>query len=188
MCLYTKYSWNYFFLNKPGLRAGNFSHHHRGQNVSGAHPASYPNGYQGLFPGGKAGGAWSWPLNCISCRGQRMCGAIHPLPKYAFMSWCSVKINSTGTTLPSPYSMGYATQVVPWKRILCLMKTWGSGGTAPRILNLGIRDGGEWSASRPGRFTPGVRNTGCAQRRYWRGGEKIPSLPLLGMEPRPPSP
>jgi hypothetical protein len=27
-----------------------------------------------------------------------MRGAIHPLPQYAFMAWCSVK-NSTGTTL-----------------------------------------------------------------------------------------
>jgi len=29
----------------------------------------------------------------------------------------------------------------------------GSGGIAPRILDSAI-DGGEWSASRPGRFTP----------------------------------
>jgi hypothetical protein len=28
---------------------GNFSLHHRVQNVSGAHPASLSNGYQGLF-------------------------------------------------------------------------------------------------------------------------------------------
>jgi len=33
------------------------------------------------------------------------------------------------------------------------MKTnWESGGIAPRILNSAL-DGGEWSASRPGRFT-----------------------------------
>jgi hypothetical protein len=44
------------------------------------------------------------------------------------------------------------------KLSLCLtknhvMKTyWGSGGIAPRILDLAL-DGGEWSASRPGRFT-----------------------------------
>jgi hypothetical protein len=30
--------------------AGNFSLHHHFQNGSGAHPASYPMGYQGLFP------------------------------------------------------------------------------------------------------------------------------------------
>jgi hypothetical protein len=30
----------------------------------------------------------------------------------------------------------------------------GSGGTAPSFLTSEL-DGGEWSASRPGRFTPG---------------------------------
>jgi hypothetical protein len=37
--------------------AGNFSIHHRVQNGSGAHPASYPMGTGGSFPGGKAAGA-----------------------------------------------------------------------------------------------------------------------------------
>jgi hypothetical protein len=37
--------------------AGNFSPHHRVQNGSGAHPASYPMGIWGVFPGGKAAGA-----------------------------------------------------------------------------------------------------------------------------------
>jgi hypothetical protein len=37
--------------------AGNFSLHHRGQNGSGAHPASYPMGTRGSFPGGKVAGA-----------------------------------------------------------------------------------------------------------------------------------
>jgi hypothetical protein len=37
--------------------AGNFSLHHRIQNGSGAHPASYPMGIRGSFPGGKATGA-----------------------------------------------------------------------------------------------------------------------------------
>jgi hypothetical protein len=37
---------------------GNFSLHHRVQNGSGAHPASYPMGTGGgSFPGGKAAGA-----------------------------------------------------------------------------------------------------------------------------------
>jgi hypothetical protein len=40
--------------------AGNFSVHHRVQNGSGAHPASYPMG--------------------TSCRGKRMSGAIPPFP------------------------------------------------------------------------------------------------------------
>jgi hypothetical protein len=45
--------------------AGNFSLHHRVQNGSGAHPASYPMGTRGSFPGDKAAGAWSWPLTSI---------------------------------------------------------------------------------------------------------------------------
>jgi hypothetical protein len=43
--------------------AGNFSLHHRIQNGSGAHPASYPMGTGDS--GGKAAGAWSWPLTSI---------------------------------------------------------------------------------------------------------------------------
>jgi hypothetical protein len=39
--------------------AGNFSLHHR------LHPASYPMGTRGSFPGGKAAGVWSWPLTSI---------------------------------------------------------------------------------------------------------------------------
>jgi hypothetical protein len=37
--------------------AGNFSLHHRVQSGSGAHPASYPMGSKGSFPGGRAAGA-----------------------------------------------------------------------------------------------------------------------------------
>jgi hypothetical protein len=37
--------------------AGNFSLHHRVQNSSGAHPASYPMGRRGSFPWVKAAGA-----------------------------------------------------------------------------------------------------------------------------------
>jgi hypothetical protein len=37
--------------------AGNFSLHHHVQNGSGAHPASYPMGTRGFFPGHKAVGA-----------------------------------------------------------------------------------------------------------------------------------
>jgi hypothetical protein len=45
--------------------AGNFSLHHRVQNVSAAHPASYTMGTGGSFPGDKAAGAWNWPLTSI---------------------------------------------------------------------------------------------------------------------------
>jgi hypothetical protein len=48
-----------------GLRAGNFSLHHRVQNGSGVQPAFYPMVTKGSFPGGKAAGAWSWPLTSI---------------------------------------------------------------------------------------------------------------------------
>jgi hypothetical protein len=41
--------------SRKGL--GMFSLHHRVQNGSGAHPASYPMGNMGSFPGGKAAGA-----------------------------------------------------------------------------------------------------------------------------------
>jgi hypothetical protein len=37
--------------------AGNFSLSHHVQNGSGAHPASYPMGIRGSFPGGKEPGA-----------------------------------------------------------------------------------------------------------------------------------
>jgi hypothetical protein len=37
--------------------AGNFFLHHSVQNGSGAHPASYPMGTRGSFPGGKRAGA-----------------------------------------------------------------------------------------------------------------------------------
>jgi hypothetical protein len=38
-------------------RSGNFFLHHRVQNGSGAHPAFYPMGTRGSFPGCKAAGA-----------------------------------------------------------------------------------------------------------------------------------
>jgi hypothetical protein len=38
---------------------------YRVQNGSGAHPASYPMGTRGSFPGGKAAGVRSWPLTPI---------------------------------------------------------------------------------------------------------------------------
>jgi hypothetical protein len=37
--------------------AGNFSLHHGVQDGSGIHPASYPMGIRGSFPGSKAAGA-----------------------------------------------------------------------------------------------------------------------------------
>jgi hypothetical protein len=42
---------------------------------------------------------------------------------------------------------------------------WRNGGVAPHILASAL-DGGEWSASRPGRFTPKERAPGT----HWIGG------------------
>jgi len=46
---------------------------------------------------------------------------------------------------------------------------WGSGDIAPRILT--STDGGEWSASRPGRFTPGKEPRYLSDRRL--GGPEV---------------
>jgi hypothetical protein len=69
------------------------------------------------------------------------------------------------------------------------MKTyWGSGGIAPRTIP--ALDGGEWSASRPGRLTPTEnhcyplnRRLGGPQSRSGRGGEGKKHQPLPGLEP-----
>jgi hypothetical protein len=61
--------------------AGNFSLHHRVQNGSGAHPASYPMGTRGV--------KLTTHLHLVPR--SRMCGAIPPLPQYAFMASCLVK-------------------------------------------------------------------------------------------------
>jgi hypothetical protein len=45
--------------------AGNFSLRHHVQTGSGVHPASYPMGTGSSFTGGKAAGAWNWPLTSI---------------------------------------------------------------------------------------------------------------------------
>jgi hypothetical protein len=68
-----------------GLGVGNFPLHHHIQACSGSHPASYPVGTRGSFPGGEADhlppssaevkNAWSYTST----------------PQYAFMAWCSLK-------------------------------------------------------------------------------------------------
>jgi hypothetical protein len=65
--------------------AGKFSLHHRVQNGSGAHPASYPMGTRGSFPGvkrPKREAGHSHPSNAES----RMRGALPPLFHYVFMA------------------------------------------------------------------------------------------------------
>jgi hypothetical protein len=46
--------WTIGFLVSISGGTGNFSLHHRVKNGSEAHPASYPMGNRGSFPGGKA--------------------------------------------------------------------------------------------------------------------------------------
>jgi hypothetical protein len=61
----------------------------------------------------------------------------------------------------------------------------GSGGIAPRILDLGTR-WGEWSAPRSSRFIPRYpldRRLGGPQSRSGRGGEETNSQPPPGIEP-----
>jgi hypothetical protein len=47
-----------------------------------------------------------------------------------------------------------------------MWEVWRSGGIAPRILKTSAIDGGEWSASRHGRFIPGARTADT----HWIGG------------------
>jgi hypothetical protein len=89
-------------------------------------------GSRGSFPGGKAAGVWSWQLTSIQCRGQRMSGAIPPLPRYVSMAWCSVKKKrSTGTTLLLPsyffqlYCMGAKHGLSIWGRNRVLKRICG---------------------------------------------------------------
>jgi hypothetical protein len=61
---------------------------------AGAHPASYPMGTRGSFPGGKVAEARSLPLSSILVTRLRMRGAICPLPHTH--SWRGALL-STGT-------------------------------------------------------------------------------------------
>jgi hypothetical protein len=84
--------WLGYGLDHRGSRvrfpagAGNFSFHHRVQTGSGAHPAFYPIGTGGSFPGGVKLTTY---LHLVPR--SRMRGAIPPLPQYVFMAWCLVK-------------------------------------------------------------------------------------------------
>jgi hypothetical protein len=69
----------------------NFSPHHRVQTGSGTHPASYPMGARGSFPGAKASEASKLTTHLHLVPRSRMRGAITPLPQQAFMALCSVK-------------------------------------------------------------------------------------------------
>jgi hypothetical protein len=83
--------------------AENFSLHHRVQNGSGAHPASYPVGIRGCFPGVKRPGREADHSPPSTAEVKNECRYTFT-PQYVFMVWCSVKKESTGTTLPLPLS------------------------------------------------------------------------------------
>jgi hypothetical protein len=57
------------------------------------------------------------------------------------------------------------------------MKAYGSGGIAPPFLTSAL-DGGEWLASRPGRFTAAER----APVTHWIGGRVGPRAGLDAVE------
>jgi hypothetical protein len=79
------------YLDLRGRKYGNFSLHHRVQNNSGAHPASYPMGTRGSFPGVKRPGREADHSPPSTAEVKKMSGAIPPLPQYAFVAWFSVK-------------------------------------------------------------------------------------------------
>jgi hypothetical protein len=67
---------------------------------------------------------------------------------------------------------------------------WRSGGIAHTHSLISALDGGEWSASLPGRFTPKERalypldrRLGGFQSLSGRGGDEKNSQPLPGIEP-----
>jgi hypothetical protein len=69
---------------------------------SGAHPASYPMGIKGSFPGGKAAGAWSWPLTPSSAEVREWVALYRHSPNTP--SWCGARLKEkTATTLPFIY-------------------------------------------------------------------------------------
>jgi len=83
--------WSVSIHFKPHfLRNGNFSLHHRVQNGSGAHPASYPLDTRGSFRGDKAAVAWIWPLSSTSAD-VKNARNYTSTPQCSFMAWCSVK-------------------------------------------------------------------------------------------------
>jgi hypothetical protein len=65
------------------------------------------------------------------------------------------------------------------RQALCHEDTWGTGGIAPSFLTSAL-DGGEWSVSRPSRFTP----RGKALGTHWIGGWMSLGVGLEAVEER----
>jgi hypothetical protein len=70
---------------------------------------------------------------------------------------------------------------------LCYEDLWEDGDVAPPCLTSTL-DGGEWSASRPGRFTSGEKAPGVGPRAGLDTAENKNPLSLLGIKSWPPIP
>ena len=78
-------------------------------------------------------------------------------------------LDRRGAGRPVRYSVPQCPSRGPRHKVMfnlcCHEGVWGSGGIVPQYL-ISVLDGGEWLASRPGRFIPGERDT-CI---HWTGG------------------
>jgi hypothetical protein len=122
------------------ILSGFFSLQPRVQTGFGGHQVPYPMGTEVSFPGGKAAGAWN-TVHLHQVSGVK--NAWSSTRQYVLMVFCSVK-HRDNYTCPCALIKHQA-----------MKSYWGSGGIALRILDLDTR--WEWSASRPGRFTPRER-------------------------------
>jgi hypothetical protein len=155
--------------------AGNFSLHHRIQNGSGAHPASYPMGTTDSFPGSKAAGAWKLTTQPPSSTEVKECVELY-FHSPSMPSWRGAQLKHSDSitllyfTLPyrelwwsfcrprvgRKHSQKATRYKILWTEASCVcfiqdhaVKTYGNRGIAPRILHLGFR--WRWSVSRHGR-------------------------------------
>jgi hypothetical protein len=84
-----------------------FSLFHSVQTNSGAHPASYPVGLGGSFPGEKAAETWRWPLTSIYCRGQEWLS-------YTFTPWYRDNFTVLYFTSPPPTHCSTVAPTSTW--------------------------------------------------------------------------
>jgi hypothetical protein len=150
-------------------------------------------GTRGYFPGGKAAGAWSWPLTPIYCRGPWSCAsspatrlpgrmAVHIFVLAVLYRW-KVKLSLC-------FTGSHAMTTTIWRSMV-------DGCVTARILNLGT--GQRWVVNFTLRPLYPQRRISCT---HWIGGwvgprvglyvvakrKKIPSLFLPGVEPRSSNP
>jgi hypothetical protein len=76
-------------------RAGNFSLRHRVQNGSGAHPASYQMGTEGLFAGALSGQVVNVTFHFHLVLKSKNAWRYTSIPQYIFMALCLVKHRAT---------------------------------------------------------------------------------------------